>query len=93
MKHNRTPVIELTLDIMTESKTQHSLFIGCPPPSIDNINFNKHPHTHTTPLRNAEEMAGPVLIRQTKGQGGREEGGGEGIYAVCGNWKARISGR
>lgn len=50
-------------------------------------------------------MAGPVLIRETKGKGvgggGGGAGGGEGgegvgvggACAVCGNWKARISGR
>ncbi len=46
----------------------------------------------TTSHRKAEEMAGPVLIRETKGKGGEEDGGG-GVCAVCGNWKARISGR
>lgn len=51
----------------------------------------------TTSHRKAEEMAGPVLIRETKGKGGEEDGvcvwGGGGVCAVCGNWKARISGR
>lgn len=52
----------------------------------------------TTSHRKAEEMAGPVLIRETKGKGGGEAEGGVGggvggVCAVCGNWKARISGR
>lgn len=47
---------------------------------------------HTTSHRKAEEMAGQVLIRETKGKGGEEDWGG-GVCAVCGNWKARISGR
>lgn len=46
----------------------------------------------TTSHRKAEEMAGPVLIRETKGTGGGERMKG-GVCAVCGNWKARISGR
>lgn len=32
----------------------------------------------TTSHRKAEEMAGPVLIRETKGKGGGEAGGGGG---------------
>lgn len=50
------------------------------------------------PTEKAEEMARQVLIRETKAEGGREDGrrwvgGAGGVCAVCGNWKARISGR
>lgn len=72
--------------LMTESKRQklNSCFLlAAPSPQ------QRHPQTptHTTPLRKAEEMAGPVLIRETKGQGGREErigGGGGDLRSV---WK------
>lgn len=59
-------------------------FIGYPPSTTET---STNTHTHTTPLRKAEEMAGPVLIRETKGQGGREErigGGGGDLRSV---WK------
>lgn len=37
---------------------------------------------HTTSHRKAEEMAGPVLIRETKGKGGEEDGGGVSVQCV-----------
>ena len=37
---------------------------------------------HTTSHRKAEEMAGRVLIRETKGKGGEEDGGG-GVSVQC----------
>jgi len=70
--------------LMTEQQKLNScFFIGLPP--VHNRDIHKHPHT--TPLRKPEEMAGPVLIRETKGQGGREErmrGGGGDLRSV---WK------
>lgn len=49
-------------------------------------------HRHAYMYNPAEEMARPGLIRETKGGGGRARRVG-GVYAVCGSWKARISGR